>query len=266
MKALFASLFCRARSYKVFGPQGGIDIKCTLPKGFDTATDRCPMVILMHGFMASRRMPPISTLCKVLANAGIATISFDFNAHGRSEGKFIDMTIGTELTDARAVYEYVCNLPYVGDIALLGHSQGGVIAGMLAGELEESERRPKCLVQLAPAAVLKDDALAGQCMGSRYDAQNPPEYVSVMFHKLGRKFILEAQKLDIYESSCRYGGDVCIIHGNKDGIVPTEYSQEYHSKYAASQLHIIDGENHFFTNKKSVWSEKIVTFLKGQLF
>ena len=41
-----------ARDYLVRGPQGGLSAKITLPKGFNPETDRCPMVILMHGIFS----------------------------------------------------------------------------------------------------------------------------------------------------------------------------------------------------------------------
>lgn len=252
------------RKYEIFGEQGGLSSAITLPKGFDPAKDKCPMVILMHGFMANKIFPPISTMAKALAAEGIASIRFDFNAHGKSEGKFIDMTMANELSDAKAVLDYVCKLDYVSGIAFLGHSMGGVIAGMLAGELEDSPRKPKCLVQMAPAAVLKDDAIAGVCMGVKYDPKNPPEYVSIMMHKLGRKFIQAAQVLPIYETSAKYTGKVCLIHGTEDKIVPVGYSEKYHECYSDSVLHIIEGETHFLNKKKDAVTIA-TSFLKENL-
>ena len=205
--------FSKRSPYEVFGPQGGISTTLVLPEGFDREKNTCPLVLLMHGFISKKEMYPIPALARALAKAGIASICFDFDAHGKSEGKFIDMTISSEIADAKAVMAYARKLPFVSDIALLGHSQGGVIAGMLAGEMEDLPQRPKCLVLLAPAAVLKDDAIAGRCMHARYDASNPPAYVNVLFHKLGRRFILEAQQLPVYETSSRYSGKVCIIQG-----------------------------------------------------
>ena len=264
MKTFFAFIadkFGKNEKFKVYGPHGGLSIECTLPNGFDQEHDKCPMVVLMHGFISSKRMPPISYLTKSLADAGIASISFDFDAHGKSEGDFIDMTISSEILDAKAVYEYARALPFVSDIALLGHSQGGVVAGMLAGQLEESDHKPKCLVQLAPAAVLKDDAIAGQCMGKKYDAANPPAYVNVFFHKLGRNFILEAQQLPIYETSCKYSGPVCILHGTNDKIVPLDYSHKYNELYSSCELHTLEGEGHFMTKDKAQITTLITSFL-----
>lgn len=248
--------------YEVFGPQGGIDTGLILPEGFDPQNGKCDLLILMHGFCASRRRRPISSLAKSFAKAGFAVLTFDFDAHGRSEGKFVDMTLSSEIADARAVTQYAKGLPFVRDIAFVGHSQGGVVAGLLAAQLENTELRPKCLVQIAPAAVLKDDALAGRCMNAKYDAANPPEYVSVLFHKLGRKFILEAQKMQIIEDSAKYTGKVCLLHGTKDSIVPVRYSERYAELYPDATLHLIDGENHFLSKHRKEIADIAIAFVK----
>ena len=263
--ALFSFLKPK-RTFDVKGPQGGISTNIVLPEDFDTGKDKCPMVILMHGFMARKSMYPITALAKALAKEGIASLSFDFDAHGKSEGKFIDMTLSNEVADARAVWDYARQLPYVSRIAFAGHSQGGVIAGLLAGELEsDGGDKPACLALLAPAAVLKDDALKGQCMNAKYDAANPPEYVSVFFHKLGRKFILEAQKYPIYEVSAKYTGKVLLIHGAKDKIVPLSYSEKYNELYADSRLSILEKEGHFLGGDKKAVIGLAVRFLKENL-
>lgn len=260
-----AEIFGSKREYDVRSVHGGISTAITLPKGFNPESDRCPMVVLMHGFISNKQMHPLPALAEALAQVGIASIRFDFNAHGKSEGKFVDMTIASEIADAKAVLEYVKTLKYVTEVGFVGHSQGGVIAGMLAGELEESPLKPKCIALLAPAAVLKDDALAGRCMGSKYDASNPPEYVNVMFHKLGRNFILAAQQLPIYEISCRYTGKVCIIHGKKDKIVPYSYSERYHANYPASELHLLENESHFMRKEKALVVGKVAAFMSENL-
>ena len=269
MKTLLSklkSIFIKEKEqYIITGTQGGISTLITLPKGFNPEKDKCPMAILMHGFMASKKFHPIPMLAETLAKEGIASICFDFNAHGKSEGDFINMTIANEIEDAKAVFNYVNTLPYVTKTAFIGHSQGGVISGMLAGELEHEQNKPVCLVLLAPAAVLKADAIAGQCMGKKYNASNPPKYVNVMFHKLGREFILAAQKLPIYETSCKYTGKVCLIHGKRDKIVPYSYSEKYNSLYANSELHLMEDESHFMSGDKEAIMSIITKFVKENL-
>ena len=135
-----------AREYEVSGPEGGLAMKVALPDGFDPDRDECPMVLLMHGIFSSKDYNPMPSLAKALAKAGIASIRFDFDGHGKSEGRMQDMTIEKEIADALAIWEYAESLPYVTEIGLLGHSQGGVIASMTAGRLAAAGGR-------APAGV-----------------------------------------------------------------------------------------------------------------
>lgn len=96
-------------------------------------------------------------LAKGLADAGIASIRFDFDGHGKSEGRMQDMTIGKELSDAKAIWDFVCTLPYVDGIGFLGHSQGGVIASMTAGRLAAATDgiAPNGVVLIDPGTVIK---------------------------------------------------------------------------------------------------------------
>ena len=89
-----------AREYAVSGPEGGLAMKIALPDGFNPETDKCPMVLLMHGIFSSKDFNPMPSLAKALAKAGIASIRFDFDGHGKSEGRMQDMTIEKEIADA----------------------------------------------------------------------------------------------------------------------------------------------------------------------
>ena len=40
----------------------------------------------MHGFLSKKELYPIPAIAGALAKAGIASLRFDFDAHGRSEG------------------------------------------------------------------------------------------------------------------------------------------------------------------------------------
>ncbi|MCR4860018.1 MAG: hypothetical protein K5910_05080 [Bacteroidales bacterium] len=84
----FLSAPVPAREYAVYGPQGGLSMALTLPQNFDPDSDRCPMVILMHGIFSSKDYNPMPYLARKLAEVGIASIRFDFNGHGRSEGRY----------------------------------------------------------------------------------------------------------------------------------------------------------------------------------
>ena len=95
--------------------------------------EQCDFVILCHGFNSDKNFNLLKMTAEQLQADGVASLIFDFNGHGESDGKFKDMTIPNEIEDLDSVLAYVKKLPYVQDIALVGHSQGGVVAAMAAG-------------------------------------------------------------------------------------------------------------------------------------
>ena len=236
----------------------------TLPDGFNPESASCPLVILMHGIFSSKDFAPMPYLAKRLAKEGIASLRFDFGGHGRSEGEKVKMTIAKELQEARAVWEYAKSLGFVSQIFLLGHSQGGVVASMLAGELaRENSDTPAGLVLLAPGEVIKEATMAGRFFGQEFDPADPPEYIKCWgLYKLGRDYLVQTQELDIYGTSAVYKGPVCLVHGSDDGIVPLWCSEKYDEVYENSQLHIVEGENHLIIKKKKEVARLVLEFLR----
>lgn len=253
-----------ATTMPIQGPQGNLSAKITLPDGFDTEHDTCMMVILMHGIFSSKDFAPMPTIARMLAKNGIGSVRFDFNGHGDSDGKMEEMTIARELADARAVWDSVNNLPYVSSVVLLGHSQGGAVASMLAGLLAEEGNNPDGLVLLAPGSIIKEATQGGRFFGKEFDPKNPPEYIKCFnIYKLGHDYLVQTQQLDIYGIAQHYQGPVCLIHGANDGIVPLWCSEKYHKVYRDSQLNIVKGENHMFILKGRYVAAMIVQFLKS---
>ncbi|MCR5828449.1 MAG: alpha/beta hydrolase [Bacteroidales bacterium] len=256
-----------ARNYDVRGPQGGISFKISLPEGFDPATDKCPMVILMHGIFSSKDFNPMPALAQGLAKAGIASIRFDFNGHGKSEGRMQDMTIEKEIADALAVLDYVKSLPYVTEIGFLGHSQGGVIASMTAGRLA-AQGAPAGLVLIAPGSVIKEACQAGKFFNARFDPADPPEFIRCWgFMKLGREYLVTTQDLDIYGTAAAYQGPVLILHGDKDSIVPMWCSERYKETYGdKATLTVVEGENHLISRRRDEVISNTVDFFSSLFF
>jgi pimeloyl-ACP methyl ester carboxylesterase len=199
-----------------------------------------------------------------LAAHGIASIRFDFNGHGESEGEFQEMTVPNEIEDAKKVIEYIRDLRYVDGIALVGHSQGGVVASMTAGDLADEDIR--CVVLMAPAAVLRDDAIRGSTMGANYDPLDPPEYVELWGgKKLGRNYIKTAFSLPIYETAAKYHGPALIVHGTADRVVPYTYGERYHQIWPGSTLVILDAFDHGFSQNVYRTDEIVSQYLIKQL-
>ena len=228
--------------------------------------EQIPMVIMMHGFGGNKGGGERKTLFDVIADKleaqGIATIRFDFNGHGESEGEFWQHTVPNEIEDALKVYEYVRDLRYVSTVSVLGHSQGGVVASMVAGKLGAEI---KAAVLMAPAAVLRDDAIRGSTFGSSYDPLNlQGDYVELMGgrQKLGTEYIRTAFTLPIYETAANYKGPLCVIHGTGDRVVPYTYGVRYTEQSPNAELYILHGEDHGFMKDMDRATEIAVEFLK----
>lgn len=244
---LVFAMTATAKSEKVTidGSRGKLAAVIQTPDALKSG-EKVPMAILMHGFTGKKESPLLEGIADKLEAAGIASIRFDFNGHGESEGDFQYMTVPNEIEDALKVYDYVSKLPYVSSIALAGHSQGGVVASMTAGQLGAD--KVKDVVLLAPAAVLREDAIRGNTMGRTYDPLNPPEYVEMYGGlKLGRDYITTAFSLPIYETAAKYQGPSLMIHGTGDRVVPYTYSLLYHHIWPDSELQILDAYDHGFS-------------------
>ena len=266
LAALLSLTVMTAKDYEVHGPQGGISMKITLPEGFDKESDKCPMVILMHGIFANKGINPIPAIAKGLAHDGIASIRFDFNGHGASEGRRHDMTVPLEIADAIAVLRYVQSLPYVDGIGFLGHSQGGVIASMTAGQLvSQGEKVPDGMILITPGSVIKDATKAGVFFGVHFDPKDPPEFIRCFgVMKLGREYLLSTQELDIFGTAAHYKGPVRLIHGTVDMIVPMRCSEQYLETYGEeAELIAVEGENHLITKKKKKVVSLVREFFRG---
>jgi alpha/beta superfamily hydrolase len=252
-------------SVSIQGDHGALSAIVTVPGGLSEG-QKIPVVVVCHGFTGNKNGAVEIAVSDSLVARGIATIRFDFNGHGASEGKFTDMTVPNEIVDAKKVIEYAKALPYAGKIGMAGHSQGGVVTSMVSGELGSSVISAEAL--LAPAAVLRDDALRGNTMGAMYDPYAPGDSVAMLggaFY-LGGKYIETAITLPIYETAVKYGGKAIIVHGDHDRVVPYTYGERYSEQLPDATFHLVPGADHSFTGHLDEASHLVAEFMAEQLF
>ena len=217
-----------------------------------------PLMILCHGFNADKDYPLLKTLADELETRGIASIRFDFNGHGQSDGDFQDMTIVNEIADAKKVFAYVRHLPNVTNISIAGHSQGGVVASTVAGEL--GAKKIKTVVLFAASPSLRDYALTGHLFHVTFDPLDPPEYIEINTpygkRKVGREYIVTVQNLPIYETAAKFTGDALMIHGTGDITVPYTCSLIYKKFYGCGEVELLDRVDHGFSGEQN----RVATF------
>ncbi|WP_281165090.1 alpha/beta hydrolase family protein [Liquorilactobacillus sicerae] len=225
------------------------------------------LVILLHGFTSDMGYTAdslIYQLAKHFNQAGLATLRFDFNGHGKSDGDFENMTVLNELADAKAALDYARAIPQIKKIMLLGHSQGGVIASMLAGYYPDLIQR---LALLAPAASLKTDAQRGVLQGATYNPKHIPDLLTTIKQKqVGGFYLRIAQSLPIFEVSQIFQKPVCLIHGTNDQIVSPVVAKSYDKIYQNSTLNLLSGADHGLTGSaRSKVLELTTDFFKAEL-
>lgn len=246
----------------------GLTLRGTLLK--PEGADKCPIAVINHGLMANRDKDSggmFKMLADRLLQKGVASVRFDFDGHGDSDGDFRDMSVLGELLDAFKIMDYVLSLDWVSDIYIAGHSQGALVGGMMAGYYREHVKK---LVLLAPAATIKDDALAGRCFGQTYDTDNLPPYILMRNSegeefKLGQTYMRSARTLPVYETTSMFRGKTLIIHGSDDEAVGVIGAKRYKECMDNVTLHIIEGETHGLgTISLDAVISEVTEFLAGE--
>ena len=255
-----------AQTTKKIEIQGyGGKLKAVIYKPSIKNSNNIPFVIICHGFAANKEMPLLTSIAGKLQKNGIGSILFDYIGHGESYGKQVEMTVPKQIIDTKRVYEFVSRLPYVGKIAMVGHSQAGVITAIVGAELG-ADKIP-AIVLLAPAGVLRDDVLRGNFLNvATFTPDNLPETLNVVnVYTVGKEYLNTLKDLPIYETSRNYDGQTLIIHGKSDVIVPYTYGKRFYDEIRHSHFKLLEGQDHNFTGYEKEIADLCTEFLKNEL-
>ena len=231
-------------------PDGKYDSLCIMLHGFGGAFEKG-----LAGMM--------DYLVDGIVNAGIAVLRFDFNGHGKSDGSFSDMNLLNEVCDSIAALKYARNMKGIKHIYFLGHSQGGVVAGLMAGYYHDVIEK---LVLIAPAASLVEDARAGRCMSAEYDTEHIPEIVSVDGRPVGGSMFRTAKTIPIYETAALYNNKALIVYGKWDRVVTEEGVRKYTDAMPGARINIYERLDHGMNGHDcSQMIKDVVSFLGENL-
>ncbi|MDR0662624.1 MAG: lysophospholipase [Spirochaetaceae bacterium] len=199
-------------------------------------------IIISHGFGGTYQS--LISFARDFASNGIATYVFDFcggSPRSSSDGKTFDMSVFTEQEDLNAVIDMIKRQDFVDDknIFLFGHSQGGFVSAITAAD------RPadiKGLILYAPAFVISSDS------NRAYKTiDDIPERSNMWGVELGKVYWESVYNYNVYDHIGAYTGNVLILHGDQDNIVPVSFAQEAAKRYNSAGLSIYPGAGHMFS-------------------
>ena len=94
---------------------------------------QCPLLMIFHGLTGYLEEEHLSALAGAANETGYAVLRADLYGHGKSGGMFAEHTISIWLEEVLAITDYAKSLPFVTELYIAGHSQGGLVAALAAG-------------------------------------------------------------------------------------------------------------------------------------
>ncbi len=217
----------------------------TLPDGEPKAK-----ALLAHGMFYYKSEDGVfDHLAEKLAKAGVASLRFDFTAHGESQGNSIDFTLEQELSDFSKAYSYLNSaFPQTKKTVLIGTSFGCV---------------PVVLSRLqADAVVLLNPSVSGVTRRNTYDRfvenwEALLEKQGYIKHwkkgyKISKTFMKEILEINLVEHAGKLKGPLLFVHGDKDELAPIKESKElFAAANEPKKFVTLHGAAHGFHTKKS---------------
>lgn len=213
-------------------PSGDLELAATLhypSTGKGTASEgksKYPLVVICHGFVGNR----IGTdrlfvrAARELAGDGYMVLRFDYGGCGESTGDYGAGGISRMIRETRTMLQYGFGLDCVDSerVTLLGHSLGGAVA-LLTAALERVVRN---LVLWAPVANPFNDIvrIVGQPAYDRAAAEGATAYAG---YSLRAGFFDSLAEVHPMEQVRRFSGDVLLVHGTGDNVIPVDYTHLY---------------------------------------
>ena len=230
-----------AEDYGMLIYDDGIELNAVLEVPEDHDGHR--LVILLHGFTSSKDRPHTIRTAAVMRDAGFATLRFDLYGHGESGGEFRKHTLFKWISNTMAVIDWARKQGF-DELYLSGHSQGGLVAALVAGMEPD---RIRGLVLRAPAFMIPQCARDGNMLGQEFDPDRIPDVVeTIKGLELDGDYLRVAQIIHVEDATDRFKGPVLIVHGDRDDTVPVEDSRKYSERYKNCDLIVLPGETHHF--------------------
>ena len=180
-------------------------------------------IIFLHGLMSNIKSKKAKHLKKFANENKINLLLFEYSGHGRSSGKFTDLSIKNWAEDSRSIIKKLINK---NKIVLIGSSMGAWIAILL---IKHFYKRIKGFIAIAPAPDFTEELI--------WKKLNDIEKIKIKknkiyklkssrnnFYPITKKFIFDGKKILVLNKKINCSFPVELLHGIKDSSVSWVYS------------------------------------------
>lgn len=187
---------------------------------------RTPLIVICHGFVGNR----IGTdrlfvkSARQLAKEGYMVVRFDYAGCGESTGEYGQQGLESMVEQTRTILDYVMNCNDIDPtrVTLLGHSLGGAVAILTAVR----DRRVNHLVLWSPVGHPFNDIV--KIVGREtYDQAVLEGEADFLGYGFAPEYFESLGHFQPFQEVRRFQGDVLVIHGTGDDVIPVDYAFLY---------------------------------------
>ncbi|XP_020597163.1 uncharacterized protein LOC110036940 [Phalaenopsis equestris] len=223
------------------------------------------LVILCHGFHASKDDIQFINIISALTREGISALHFDFSGNGESEGELKFGDFRKEADDLLAMVLYFSEKNFK-ICAICGLSKGGNVVLFYASMHNDAP----LIINVSGCFTLKR-GLEGRLGKDFIQRIKKDGFIDVM-DKAGKVDyrVNEASLMDYLatdmravclaiDKKCR----ICTVHGSADTDVPLEDAYEFDKSISNHKLHIVEGADHCYLAHLEQLGSSVVDLIKS---
>ncbi|MBZ9578588.1 alpha/beta hydrolase [Patescibacteria group bacterium] len=203
-----------------------------------------PLVVICHGFGATKTRRRLVRLARVLAKKKIASFRFDFEGCGDSEGKLEIATVENETQDLDLALGYVLKQKNIDKkrMGFIAESFGAVV---VLKYVVQNNFSAKTLVFWSPAFYQKK-LIPFWHTKNDLKKWKKRGYLIRKDKKFGIGYLKENEKKDYTPLLSQVQIPILIIHGKKDETVPIKFSRQLVKDYKNIKLIALPKAGHKF--------------------
>ncbi len=211
---------------------------------------------------------------------GIATLRYDKRGIGASKltaTQMLDTRFDDMINDAKSWVGYLQTLEEVGDIHVLGHSQGSLVAiltaqtenvtsvisvaglGAPGGEIIREQLKVQPPILQEQAAIILDSLKQG------HDVNKVHPMLQSLFQPALQPFVRSWIKYDPKEEIAKLEQPVLIVNGTEDIQVGVDQAEKLSRAHPKSTLLIIEKMNHVLKDAEGDRNANLSTYYKPDL-